>query len=183
MLNLKINKELPGCSILSIYDTTGLFSENNEDGWNGDNLSRIDVTEATIKITTPIGGVYEEDVTSVVNDSTYPKYLIYSLEPNQLIDGIYIVTFIVKSETEEEVEEYTVTESFKVTCGVECCVSKLAASVANELCNNCESEARKKFSLAYELLAALKSGCLTDKQFNKMLTQLQTICNSTNCGC
>ena len=171
------------CTSIKIYDLTGLYSSSNTGGWNTPNLSKNFTGTATIKIVTPEGSTLEYDVKEAIEDSLFPKYLLYEYIPEKLEDGIYTISLILV-DTENNIT-YKADSILPIYCNVECCVNKLSASVAADLCNNCNSEATNKFDLAETLLTSLKriAKCLGEKEFNKILSQLQKICNSTGCGC
>lgn len=184
MLELKL-KECKSCNSgsISIYENAGFYSSTNTGGWNSPNISRNFTGTATLKIETPNGDILEYDVKQTIEDAIFPEYLVYEYVPEKLNDGIYYFTLTLV-DTNTNIT-YKATSMKTSVCEVECCVAKLAATVASDLCNTCNSEATEKFILAEKILEALKEdiNCLGEKEFNKLLSQLQKICNSTGCGC
>jgi hypothetical protein len=64
----------------------------------------------------------------------------------------------------------------------------MAAKVAAELCNDCESDAYNDFLIADGILQALKAVAESKgtAEFTKLLTKLQKLCGTTStggCGC
>lgn len=184
MLIPKIKSCLVSCNSISIYDITGFYNvTTNPNGWLSPNLLKSFTGTATLKIVTPQGNTIETDVKQVIADSIFPQYLLYTYTPDSLLDGIYKI-YLTLIDTVNNVT-YKASSEIAIYCNVECCVKKLAAEVADDLCNGCSSEKTEKFNLANELYESLKSvsECLGEKEFNKLLSQLEKICNSTNCGC
>jgi hypothetical protein len=61
----------------------------------------------------------------------------------------------------------------------------MAAKVAQELCEDCDSQAYDDFLLADGILQALKAVAESKgaAEFTKLLTKLQKLCNQTTGGC
>jgi hypothetical protein len=188
---------LGGCTKITINDTTGFYNENNNPGgWNDTSTiwkNQIDgpkyVTAATISISLNGGEATTYNVLNVVQDSIYPTYTLYEYTPVDstgstfnLQDGYYNITYTVVDNVENT---YETEIEFVVYCNVACCVSKMAANVAAELCNDCDSDAYNDFLIADGILQALKATAesLGTQEFTKLLTKLQKLCNQTTDGC
>jgi hypothetical protein len=191
---------LNGCTGITINDTTGFYnSSTNTNGWNdGSTLWKTalggdpHVTAATISIALNGGAATPINVLNKVQESVFPDFELYQYTPVDstgstftLADGYYNIVYTL---TDEEGLTYTTDTTFVVYCNVACCVSKLAARVADELCNNCDSEAYNDFLIADGMLQALKATAesLGTQEFTKLLNKLQKLCNQTSaggCGC
>jgi hypothetical protein len=178
------------CSKIVIEDITGFYnSTTNPTGWNDNStlyrlstLGNPHVDEATLTIEFNDELVSTIDVTTTIQNATLPTYELYSYEPTSLQDGIYTFTLTIIDEEGDEI----VTELIQtVYCNVECCIQKLAAKYAKELCKGCGYEDKDNYDLAFSLYRALGSvsECNGSEEFNKLLTKLQKICNQTKCGC
>lgn len=190
---------LGGCTKITINDTTGFYNLNsNSGGWNDNSTvwkNQVDgspyVTAANISISLNGGEATTYNVLNVVQDSIYPTYTLYEYTPVDstgstfnLQDGYYNITYTVVDNLENT---YETEIEFVVYCNVACCVSKMAANVAAELCNDCDSDAYNDFLIADGILQALKATAesLGTQEFTKLLTKLQKLCNQTtgSCGC
>jgi hypothetical protein len=192
---------LNGCTGITINDTTGFYnSSTNTNGWNdGSTLWKTTlggdphVTAATISISLNGGAATPINVLNKVQESVFPEFELYQYTPVDstgstftLADGYYDIVYTI---TDDTGLTYTADTTFVVFCNVACCVSKLAARVADELCNNCDSEAYNDFLIADGMLQALKATAesLGTQEFTKLLNKLQKLCNQTSasggCGC
>jgi len=191
---------LNGCTGITINDTTGFYnSVTNIYGWNdGFTLWKTalggdpHVVAATISISLNGGAATPINVLNKVQESVFPEFQLYQYTPVDstvstftLADGYYDIVYTI---TDEAGLTYTTDTTFVVFCNVACCVSKLAARVADELCNNCDSEAYNDFLIADGMLQALKATAesLGTQEFTKLLNKLQKLCNQTSaggCGC
>jgi len=191
---------LNGCTGITINDTTGFYnSVTNIYGWNdGSTLWKTalggdpHVVAATISISLNGGAATPINVLNKVQESVFPEFQLYQYTPVDstvstftLADGYYDIVYTI---TDEAGLTYTTDTTFVVFCNVACCVSKLAARVADELCNNCDSEAYNDFLIADGMLQALKATAesLGTQEFTKLLNKLQKLCNQTSaggCGC
>lgn len=192
---------LNGCTGITINDTTGFYNSlTNPYAWN-DNTTlwktalggNPHVTAATISISLNGGVPITVSVLDKVQASVFPDFELYQYTPVDstgstftLADGYYDIVYTL---TDEAGLTYTTDTTFVVYCNVACCVSKLAARVADELCNNCDSEAYNDFLIADGMLQALKATAesLGTQEFTKLLNKLQKLCNQTSasggCGC
>ena len=186
---------LEGCTTITIKDTTGFYNLNtNPYGWNGSNVWRTDddtpyVDSATLSISFNGGTALEYNMLSTIQAAVLPDFTLYSYTPVDstgstftLQDGYYNITYTLVDSTEAT---YETEIEFVVFCNVACCVSKMAAKVAAELCNDCESDAYNDFLIADGILQALKATAesLGTQEFTKLLTKLQKLCNQTTDGC
>jgi hypothetical protein len=191
---------LNGCTGITINDTTGFYnSVTNIYGWNGGPTlwktalgGDPHVAAATISISLNGGVPITVNVLNKVQESVFPDFELYQYTPVNstgsaftLADGYYNIVYTL---TDEAGLTYTTDTTFVVYCNVACCVSKLAARVADELCNNCDSEAYNDFLIADGMLQALKATAesLGTQEFTKLLNKLQKLCNQTSaggCGC
>jgi len=191
---------LNGCTGITFNDTTGFYnSVTNSYGWNN-NLTlwknQIDgspyVTAATISISLNGGTATTVSVLDKIQDSVFPDFELYQYTPVDstgsnfnLADGYYTIIYTI---TDNNENTYVVDTTFVVYCNVACCVANKAAAVANELCNDCDSQAYEDFLLADGILQALKATAesLGTAEFTKLLNKLQKLCGTSTtggCGC
>jgi hypothetical protein len=187
---------LEGCTKITIKDTTGFYNaSSNSGGWNDNstvwkNQSEGSpyITDATISISLNGGAYLTFNVLAIIQSSIYPEYTLYEYTPTNSVgafnlqDGYYNIKFSV---TDSNDQLYETEVQFVVYCNVACCVSKMAANVASELCNDCDSQAYDDFIIADGILQALKATAesLGTQEFTKLLTKLQKLCNQTTGGC
>jgi hypothetical protein len=191
---------LNGCTGITINDTTGFFnSVTNPFAWNDNTTlwkNQVDgepyVIAATIGISLNGGVPITINVLDKIQESVFPDFELYKYNPVDstgsafaLADGYYNIVYTI---TDSNDTVYTTDITFVVYCNVACCVSKLAARVADELCNNCDSDAYNDFLIADGMLQALKATAesLGTQEFTKLLNKLQKLCNQTSaggCGC
>jgi len=189
---------LNGCNRITITDTTGFYnSTTNPFGWNNDltvwrtNVDSPNIVEAKLSISLNGGAPIVIDVLTTIQAAVFPIFELYEYFPldnadnSTLQDGYYNITYTITDSTDEV---YQTEIQFVVYCNVACCVSKLAARVADELCNNCDSEAYNDFLIADGMLQALKAVAESKgtQEINKLLNKLQKLCNQTSaggCGC
>ena len=192
---------LNGCTGITFNDTTGFYNNpNNLYGWN-DNATlwktvAIDnpvyVTTATISISLNGGTATTVSVLDKIQNSVFPDFELYQYTPVDstgstfnLADGYYTITYTI---TDNDDVVYVTDTTFVVYCNVACCVANKAAAVANELCNDCDSQAYEDFLLADGILQALKATAesLGTAEFTKLLNKLQKLCGTSTtggCGC
>jgi hypothetical protein len=191
---------LNGCTGITFNDTTGFYNNpNNLYGWNN-NLTlwknQVDgspyVTAATISISLNGGTATTVSVLDKIQDSVFPDFELYQYTPVDtnsgnfnLADGYYTITYTI---TDYNDVVYTTDIVFVVYCNVACCVANKAAAVADELCNDCDSQAYEDFLLADGILQALKATAesLGTAEFTKLLNKLQKLCGASTtggCGC
>jgi hypothetical protein len=185
------------CNRITITDTTGFYNvTTNPFGWNDDltvwrtNVDTPNITAATLSISLNGGAPIVINVLTTIQAAVFPVFEVYQYVPldsagnSTLQDGYYNITYTI-TDSNEEVYETEI--QFVVYCNVACCVSKLAAKVAQELCNDCDSDAYNDFLIADGILQALKAVAESKgtAEFSKLLTKLQKLCNQTtgNCGC
>jgi len=191
---------LNGCTSITFNDTTGFYNINtNPFGWN-DNAAvwrtaglnnPIYATSATIAISLNGGAATSINVINKVQESLFPEFELYQYAPTNssggfnLADGYYNIVYTV---TDNNNITYSSEIIFAVYCNVSCCVANKAAAVANELCNDCDSQAYDDFLLADGILQALKATAesLGAAEFTKLLNKLQKLCGTSTtggCGC
>jgi len=188
---------LNGCTSISITDDTGFYnSVTNPGGWNDEltvtrtpGLSRY-ATAAVIEVSINGAPATSYNVLTNIQEAVFPNFTVYTYAPvvngnSTLVDGYYIIKYII---TDDDENTYETDVEFVVFCNVACCVSKLAAKVADELCNTCDSQAYEDFLLADGILQALKATaeCQGTQEFYKLLTKLQKLCGQSTtggCGC
>jgi hypothetical protein len=192
---------LNGCTGITFNDTTGFYNNpNNLYGWNNSvtlwktdaNSNTPYVTAATISISLNGGTATTISVLDKIQDSVFPDFELYQYTPVDstgsnfnLADGYYTITYTI---TDSNDLVYTTDTVFVVYCNVACCVANKAAAVANELCNDCDSQAYEDFLLADGILQALKATAesLGIAEFTKLLNKLQKLCGTSTtggCGC
>ena len=189
---------LNGCTGITFNDTTGFYnSVTNPYGWNDDltlwktNVDSPYVTAATISISLNGGAATTINVLNKIQQSIFPEFELYQYTPVDtsgnfnLADGYYTITYTI---TDSNENVYTTDIVFVVYCNVACCVANKAAAVANELCNDCDSQAYEDFLLADGILQALKATAesLGTAEFTKLLNKLQKLCGTSTtggCGC
>ena len=192
---------LNGCTGITFNDTTGFYSSTNIRGWNSDDTlwkNQIDgnpyVTAATIDISYNSGAPISINVLNKVQDSLFPEFELYQYTPTNssgnfnLADGYYTITYTITGTKNDEVFTFSTDTTLVVYCNVACCVANKAAAVADELCNDCDSQAYEDFLLADGILQALKATAesLGTAEFTKLLNKLQKLCGTSTtggCGC
>jgi hypothetical protein len=196
-LILNINACLNNCNKIVINEVTGLYNAiNNTGGWNdGSTVWRTNadspyVEAATLSISLNSGTPVVINVLSTIQAAVFPEFELYEYAPvdnngySSLQDGYYNIIYSV---TDSDDNTYETETEYFIYCNVACCVSKLAAKVAQELCNDCDSDAYNDFLIADGILQALKAVAESKgtAEFIKLLTKLQKLCNQTtdNCGC
>ena len=180
------------CDSIEVVSTTGWYNVTaNPGGFNDDStvwtataLGDPYVASATLEFYLNDVLFSTVDVTETINESIFPEFHLYTLSQN-LVDGVYNVKLTIVDSNEVS---YSVDETEASWCNVECCVNKLAAKVAEELCSNCESKASENFEFADTLLNSIEkvAECLGQQEFLSLLNKLQKICgqtSSTGCGC
>jgi hypothetical protein len=192
---------LNGCTGITFNDNTGFYSSTNLRGWNSDDTlwkTEIGHTDyaatATIDISYNGGAPISINVLNVVQESIFPEFELYQYTPTNssgnfnLADGYYTITYTITSVKNGETATYSTDTTLVVYCNVACCVANKAAAVADELCNDCDSQAYEDFLLADGILQALKATAesLGTAEFTKLLNKLQKLCGTSTtsgCGC
>lgn len=175
------------CSKLLITDTTDIYhATNNPTGWGSPNLTRANVSSATILIEF----IDEDGVTSTVSTtdvlSQIPNPVTDTFEFNLISgtypDGYYKITYTVVSNTGDIYR--TVLRTF-FYCNVQCCIDKLIATIPDKICECTVEELVNETYLAEILLSGLKasSGCGNVATAYKLLERIEKICNFSDCEC
>jgi hypothetical protein len=199
-LSPTISACLNECTGITIKDTTGFYNvTTNPSGWNANSTvyrvgpSVPNVQSATITITlnsspTPLVTI---NVATDIQNAIFPIFDLYTYAPvdvfgnTTLADGSYTITYTIVDSNDIT---YTTDTIVVVYCNVTCCVSKKAVAVANELCNDCDSQAYEDFLIADGILQSLKAvaECSGEAEFLKLLNKLQRLCGTSTtggCGC
>jgi hypothetical protein len=173
------------CSVVNVFDTTGLYNAiANTGGWGAPNPDISTATSSTLQVMYP-GSILP------VTINTYPTLPNITNTPYQLNpgginmpnfpDGQYqfISTIVANSVT------YMANTTIYLTCGVTCCVRNMIATATQDI-NCCTSDtqvmaAQKAQLLLAGIIANAKNGNYTAA--NNALAQLQIICSGSDCGC
>lgn len=187
------------CKSLEFSELTGSYSlDSNPTGWGSPNTLILDITTATLSITTPTGTT--PTIINIFNIQTpngFPTidnpsiaYDLTSIDINNtntsvsLDDGLYIFKYEVYDATNDQY--YSTIKEVLLTCNVECCIKKLAIKIADgTCCEGCINEDIDKFLTGFALLQTLKNlaGCGNTVSIAKTLKTLQNLCSKNNCGC
>lgn len=82
----------------TVNEITGLYDViYNQGGWGTPNLNKDFTGSATVIVTNPIGNKTEYDVRSIISNSVTPNFELIKYQPDEFIDGIYEVDYIVKT--------------------------------------------------------------------------------------
>lgn len=188
------------CTGITITDTTGFYNNTtNPGGWNdsstvyrvGPSTPNVQSATITINLNSSPTPLITIDVLATIQGAVFPTFDLYAYSPvdifgnSTLVDGSYTITYTV---TDSDDEVYITDTVVVVYCNVACCVSKKAAAVASELCNDCDSQAYEDFLIADGILQALKAvaECSGESEFLKLLNKLQRLCGTSTtsgCGC
>ena len=188
---------LVDCTKIVITDTTGFYNvSSNPYGWNDNSTLWITnppvphALAATLTLSLNDQVINTINVLGSVQASVFPSFELYQYLPLSstgeyaLQDGYYNIVYTI---TDNDGNVYQNETQFMVYCNVACCVAKMAAQVAQELCQDCDSQAYDDFLLADGILQALKAVAESKgtAEFTKLLTKLQKLCTQTvgNCGC
>ena len=185
------------CEAFKFYETTGTYTTTNSGGWAvlagaGATVNFVpgDAIQATLTVTLPDGTICPAitlyptfpDTTGLLSETIDSTDLGLT---GSLPDGVYSATYQVDiSNVSSQTVVLSVTQSFLLSCTVQCCVNKLIAKVAEEECD-CESVAIKNEMLAFALYQSLQSAgaCGNLTSVANLLARLQKLCSAVNCGC
>jgi hypothetical protein len=196
---LKISACLKNCcKSLQVTDITLPYDiTNNPNGWNAPNVSPDQAVSASLVITLPNGTTISADPTALLAiiqaqdgnssfsiGSFFPTGTVF---PDGILHIVYTVEFITLN-ISTPVDHYTLTTSIDVPndCNVSCCVDKMFAKLPHEMCDTCNYQEFMSNALAAEaLLMSLRcnASCGNTGQYNKILEQLQKLCQWANCNC
>lgn len=176
-----------GCSKLVVTDTTGVYdATNNPYGWgDASTLLEADVDSATITITYTDSDGNDSEIDSIDVTSQIPADVTDSFEfdviEGDFEDGYYTITYTITAGTA------TYTKSFRVFfyCTVKCCIDKLAASIADKICDCDFDEYVNDIFIAEMTYAGMQANasCGNITTMYKLLERLQRICSYENCDC
>lgn len=175
------------CSGFSISDITEEYnSKTNIGGWGSPNITTSDIVEAVIRIDDGYES-HEYDVIDSIPSTVTGEYELTLIE-DTFVDGEYTVTYLI---TDDNGLEYSCTKKVYITCNVRCCVDKMWLSYISELGgSDCGCGCSGKITLNDILFAEAlyksltrAAGCLNNATRDKILSQLQKICQYSNCNC
>lgn len=181
------------CGGIKVYDATGVYNNpDNLGGWGSPNISVSNAIASTLSVAYPGSVVPVEldifaDLPNSIPNITdaYYHLLPTPLSLPSLPDGRYdFISHVTVVESAVEYNLYANTTVY-LLCGVRCCVNKLLAAIAvdRDCCGH-----EKKVMRAMEaktLLDAIEANVDAGDFDNadKLLSQLQKMCNGVNCGC
>lgn len=193
--------QIPGCEQKTLYDTTGLFSSQNPNGWDpgtylSGNPATADVETAVLEVTLPDGqvltfDVYSDGTTTVPFPTTGGYYKI--IEGISALNGIITATLTltgssIDGDPDTDFELVT-TKKFLNTCKAECCISKLGSQlIPVPGCVPCQGQLdakNKAFKELSNLLLAAQSqfDCENYDAVAATMARIDMICTSYQCKC
>lgn len=202
VLNFKICKNTK-CDSLSFIETTGIYNAaTNPTGYGSPNptiQSSFTANDAVLIITDPEGTVFTIDITagndlslSAITDNfpTQDNSQFYTITPTVLsqsgsfIDGVYEVKYTVKNLTGASGVIYSMNKFFLVSCGVDCCVSKMFGKIAECSCE-CDDSLIDNALLANVYLKGLyaAAACGQKDKANQLIKNINKLCGNTTSGC
>jgi hypothetical protein len=186
-LDLKISLTTCDCSNLIFNELTGTYSVSNPTGWGTPNDPLNDAISGTLVIQPPSGAAYTFNVflnTFPTTASLYNYTISYTSLglPNGLIDGLYTATYTVVTNVSSVLTTYTVTNSFLITCNLECCINTMLLDIDDFECD-CNKHKKDKYLLALSILQGIKGAkeCGDINTANNLITIGNKLCNNLNC--
>lgn len=177
-INISICQE-NNCAELVINDiSTSLYDDGTVE------INSTAVTEATVSIEDADGNSDSFNVLSVFTGATTQDDLsfnISTLYDETFADGAYTIVYTIVADT-----TYTITKSVYLYCTIECCVTKMIATIPNYYnCNKCNSKEILNALTAESLLLSLKNsaGCGDVASTEKIYALLDKVCTFKNCNC
>lgn len=185
------------CESFKFSETTLTYTTSNSGGWAvvagagaSVNFTPSDAISAYLTVTLPNGTVCPAvtlyptfpDTTGLLTQTITATDLGLS---GSLPDGVYSASYLVNiSNVSSQTVQLSVTQTFLLSCTVNCCVQKLIAKVAEEDCE-CEDSRITNAMLAFSLYQSLKSAaaCSNLTAVANLLARLQKLCSISNCGC
>lgn len=171
---------------LYLYDTSG----TGLTGWgNGSNPLITNTLTATVTITLP-------DNTTLAPINVYPtlpntndiyfevtNVMLGLSASDPIVDGVYFFSYTITG-TDGTPYTYTYAQYKFLTPQVCCCVLKMSARV-KPCKKGCKNEAKVAYSDAFDTLTLLQNAASSGNmnEAAEFLLELQTICESNNCGC
>lgn len=171
-----------GCSSLIFNDLTGAYSLDNLNGYNSPNE---DITNATavLNITSPTGTITSITLTGFPTTNKSLEFTItgedIGYSSGIIPDGLYTFQYVVTTALGTII---TQTRTQGLLCNVNCCVKSMFLDVNTE-CQDCIKAIDNNSIKAYLMLKGLEYSlyCNNTTNFNNTLTQLNKLCNNTNC--
>lgn len=179
------NAHSADCTELVVTDNTGDYSALNPAGFGTPNTDRSAITSATLDITMP-DGTLVAGIVATLPSINPTETVITGLELGLssgvvLADGVWTIKYLMTDGT----SNFSTTKQFLRYCNIQCCLDKLVAQIDFDTDCNCENDLILKTALMQTLLTAAISAasCYKTKRANKLLTNLQQLCNLEDCGC
>ena len=182
------------CSKYTIFEETGIYDPNsNPGGYGFPNPEIAEVTEAKLD-------VYFPGSSTPMSFDLFPTFpnttgIGFDVTPSilgisKLIDGPYKFVYTINGDqiVADIVVPFVASVNCTVVnlCNAECCVNKAVAQIPHLRCN-CKANEHKieLFTLADVLLdAAERAACCGSMgEFDRILKDLMSICQETNCNC
>lgn len=186
-LDLKINLNSCDCSNLSFNELTSSYTTSNPTGWGTPNNSTVQAISAVLQITTPSGSNFTFNVllSGFPTSNTNLTYNIPygSLGLISLIDGIYTATYTVITKVgDADPVTWTVTNSFLITCNLECCVASMLSNIDDLQCD-CNKDKKDNYLTALALLYSINKDkiCGDITTANNNFTLANKLCKNLNC--
>lgn len=176
----------PNCKSLKTCETTGVYhATDNPGGYGAPNAVMGDFDSATLSVELSNGTILGP--IDVYNEGTlFPSELgsEFTLDSDalggDLVDGTTTVEIIMTGPNDAYIKRRIV---FFITCGVKCCISKLATKIdANDKC--CTSGASKAFNQAMDMYAQIRylsDECCNFSKATAILEELQLLCENNQC--
>lgn len=172
-----------GCQILTVTDTTGVYSATNLTGWETPNTAGSAITVAAVTITYGNGSTQIVDVLSQIPATVTGSFSFTGITLTGYVDGRTTITYDLTDGSIDFLAD--VTQLW--TCNVRACIDKMWVTVACQTCQgNCDlGSLVDDANLAEGLYKALCSGaaCCDPACIDKILASLADLCAWDNCNC
>ena len=177
------------CTIITVNDTSGLYSSTNTTGYETPNIRRINVLTAIVSLTIN-GETLDYNVLSNLTGATTSVVELVNINiadfgltviPNGLYDLEYTIT--------SESETYTTKFKGLALCQAQCCIDNRFKQFPDKLaacCNQCEeAEYIKDTYIGQALIDGLWYAfkCGNYNVITKNLNRINRICLNLDCGC
>ena len=190
-VDLKISLDTCDCNSLSFNELTNYYSVAIPTGWGTPNDPISSAISAILVITTPAGTPFTFNVflSSFPTNNTLLTYNIpyTSLSMSSgLVDGIYTANYtVVTSITVGDVTTvttYTTTNSFLITCNLECCINTMLIDINDFKCD-CNKDKVEKYLTALALFNSIERAkdCGDITTANNDLQLANKLCKNLNC--
>lgn len=191
------------CRWLIFNETTGAYNATtNPGGWDATEAVNPDwnnATSASLIVTTPDGDSFtffddpaffwNEGGDFPTDDSTLQYVITAEMlgfdSGDKLPDGMYTFTYAVEGAINSDTYTSSTTCKKLVTCGLDCCLQKLAKEAAKDTCDGCKDNKQSALlKMSAKLLAAkAAAACGMENRANKLIKELNWLCNNYNCNC